>query len=120
MPPLPTPMHDAAGRDTPGLWVGQLRRDICEAPGTLSLGGQWAVGGRAGFLSVQKELTLWLPGRASTGRQAVGRLGRQTGHDPGEQVSVEVGSGLMPRKLMLTSHGCCREVCSGCVVGEYI
>lgn len=45
VPPLPTPMHDAASRDTTGLWVGQLRRDICEAPGTLSLGGRWAVGG---------------------------------------------------------------------------
>ena len=78
-------MHDAASRDTPGLWVRQLWRDICEAPGTLSLAGQWSVGGRAGFLSVQKEVTLWFPGRASTRRQAVGRLGRQTGHDPGDQ-----------------------------------
>lgn len=78
-------MHDAASRQTPGLWTGQLQRDIREAS---SLAGQWSVGDRAGFLSVQKELTLWFPGRASTRTQAVGRLGRQTGRDPGEQREV--------------------------------
>lgn len=116
----PALMQDAASGETPGLWTGQLKRDVCEALGAFV--GCAVVGGRQGRFPVAAEGADCVVSRQGFPQDtSSGQAGETERARPRRaEGSMELDSGLTPRELMSVSREGCHEVCSGCVVGECI